>query len=223
MQRQFTVNIPDELWVDSWDEELTAAHVYEGPQYFYIALDGNNSIMDIKYGDLETEAESFSDEEIAKYDYTLTIDAEVNPEIAYGLYVHVHDDREFEDVINHDGSIYKKITNPCLRDYFTVDFRSTSEDPSQKEAFLSPIYKDTTNVLHATALERLNIVKKYSDAYDFDVDDQTKIDAFIETMTAYVELVSTAYPWKYITMNTSEVPKVPVALQLLFNQLPEIN
>jgi protein-tyrosine-phosphatase len=217
MQKQFTVNVPDELWVDSWDNELTATYNYDGPQYFYIAVDNNNSMSDIK------EAEPFTEDEVAKYDYVLTIDAEVNPEIAYALHVHEHEAHEFEDVINHDGSIYKRITNPCLKDYFVVDFRSATENPSEKEAFLSPIYKDKTNILHTTAVARLETVKKYSNVYDFESADQAKIDTFIQTMTAYIELVSTAYPWKYITFNVSEVPKVPVALQLLFNQLPELS
>lgn len=223
MQKQFTVNVPDELWVDSWENELTASYTYEGPQYFYIAVDSNNHMRDIRHGDLENEAEPFSEDEIAKYEYILTIDAEVNPEIASRLYMHEHIPHEFEDVTNHDGSIYKKITNPCLKDYFTVLFRSKPANPSEKEAFLSPIYKDTPNILHTTALARLASVKKYSDAYDFDTDDQAKIDTFIQTITAYIELVSTAYPWKYVTYNVSEVPKVPVALQLLFNQLPELS
>lgn len=223
MQKQFTVNVPDELWVDSWETELTATYTYEGPQYFYIALDNiTNQVYDIKHGNLENEAEPFSEDEVAKYDYILTIDAEVNPEVASALYMHEHDQHEFEDVTNHDGSIYKKITNPCLKDYFTVLFRNSLEDASEKEAFLSPIYKDKTNILHTTAQARLDSVKQYSDAYDFDSGDQLKIDTFIQTMTNYIGLVSTAYPWKYVTYNVSEVPKVPVALQLLFNQLPKL-
>jgi hypothetical protein len=223
MQKQFTVNVPDELWVNSWENELTASYTYEGPQYFYIAVDINNQMNNIRHGDLENEAEPFSEDEIAKYEYILTVDAEVNPEIASRLYMHEHIPHEFEDVTNHDGSIYKKITNPCLKDYFTVLFRSKPANPSEKEAFLSPIYKDTSNILHTTALARLASVKKYDDAYDFDSGDQLKIDTFIQTITAYIELVSTAYPWKYVTYNVSEVPKVPVALQLLFNQLPELS
>ena len=217
MQKQFTVNVPDELWLDSWENQLTASYTYEGPQYFYIAVDGNNSRGAIK------DTEPFTEDEVAKYEYVLTIDAKVNPEIAYALHIHEYEPHEFEDVTNHDGSIYKRITNPSLKDYFVVDFRTNAESLSEKEAFLSPIYKDKTNILHTTALARLDAVKKYNNAYDFESADQAKIDTFIQTITAYIELVAAAHPWKYITYNVSEVPKVPVALQLLFNQLPELN
>jgi hypothetical protein len=221
MQKQFTVHVPDELWVNSWEKQFTATYTYTGPRYFYIAVDGNNSMRAIAHGDVENEAEPFSDEEKNNYEYVLTIDAEVHPEIAHALFVHEHDPHEFEDVVNHDGSIYKKIINPCVRDYFFVDFRS-AENASEKEAFLSPRYKDTSNMLHTTALSRLAAVTKYTDVYDFEGDDQTKITTFIETITEYINVVSTAYPWKYITYNVAEVPKVPVALQLLFNKLPEL-
>jgi len=43
MQKEFTVNIPDELWVDSWENELTTTYTYEGPQNFYLGIDDNKS------------------------------------------------------------------------------------------------------------------------------------------------------------------------------------
>jgi hypothetical protein len=73
------------------------------------------------------------------------------------------------------------------------------------------------------AKERLAIVKKYDIAYDFDAEDQTKIDTFISNINTYLDSIATAYPWKYITMDISEIPKIPASLQLLFNQLPEID
>ena len=223
MQKEFTVNVPNQLWVDSWEDELTATYTYEGPQYFYIGLDNNLSIMELRYGDLEAEAEAFTEEEAAVFNYTVTVDADANPDLATLLYPHTHDDHTFEDETNHDGSIYKKITNPCLRDYFIGDYRINPESPDQAECFANPIYKDVSNILKTTATARLNQVKKYNNAYDFDDADQTKIDSFISTITTYLETVESAYSWKYITMNTSEIPKIPASIQLLFNQLPEID
>jgi len=223
MQKEFTVNVPDQLWVDSWEDGLTATYTYEGPQYFYIGLDQDLRARELRHGDLEAEAEAFSEEEAEAFNYVITVDANTNPDLATLLYPHNHEDHIFEDETNHDGSIYKKITNPCLRDYFIADYRLNPEDLEEAQCFADPIYKDTSSILEKTAKERLSIVKKYDIAYDFEADDQAKIDTFISNINTYLDSIATAYPWKYITMDVSEIPKIPASLQLLFNQLPEID
>lgn len=223
MQKEFTVNVPDELWVDSWENALTQTYTYNGPQYFYIGLGDKNNELVVKFGDLESEADPFTAEESADFIYSLTIDADVNPELAYMLYIHDHEDHMFTEITNHDGSIYQQISNPCMKDYFTLEYKSNADDPDVKEAFLDPIYKDTNNILLSTAKTRLSVVQKYDNAYDFDEADQTKIDTFISTINTYIDSIATAYPWKYITVDISEIPKIPASLQLLFNQLPEID
>jgi len=222
MQKEFTVNIPDELWVDSWEDELTATYTYEGPRYFYAGLDSGLAVHELRYGDLESEAEAFTEEESNKYAFTVIIDADVNPELAHMIYVHDHEDHVFEDIANHDGSIYKKITNPCLKDIYSLEWRMTNTADAA-EAYLEPIYKNTELVLHKIAKSRLNILKKYDNAYDFDTEDQAKVDAAIATFNTYLESIATAYPWKYISVDETEIPKIPASLQLLFNQLPELD
>jgi len=39
MAREFTVNIPDELWVDSWEDGLTATYTYPGPDSIWLEID----------------------------------------------------------------------------------------------------------------------------------------------------------------------------------------
>jgi hypothetical protein len=224
MQKEFTVNVPDQLWVNSWEDGLTKTYTYEGPQYFYIGLDHNLSLLELRYGDDEVEADDFTEEEKSSFQYVITVNSEDNPDLAQLLYPRTSDTAHtFEDEINHDGSIYQKITNPDLRDYFIVNYRINSSSPDQAECFADPIYKETSNVLKTTATSRLAQVKKYNDAYDFDDSDQAKIDSFILAINTYLETIETAYPWKYITMDITEIPKIPVSIQLLFNQLPEID
>lgn len=221
MQKEFTVNVPDEIWVNRWEDGLTETYTYEGPQYFYIGLSANSPVKTL-FGDLSEESPGFTDEESAEFDQIVEIDAEINPEIAHAIYVTDHEEHTFTDVENHDGSIYKLISNPCLKDYFTLGFQS-SEDPLKKEAVLTPIYKETENKLSTVANSRLSLIKKYNDSYDFSTEDQAKIDNYISNITSYLDSISEAYPWKYIEINVAEIPKIPVDLQLLFNQLPEID
>lgn len=223
MQKEFTVNIPDELWVDSWENELTTTYTYEGPQNFYLGVDDNNSIAYVKHGDLDSEADPFTEEEAAGYNWHITVDADVNPEFAWFLYHQADVEYVHEDVANHDGSTYSKITNPTLREYYTLDCRFVEGSTETKELFLDPLYKDPNMDLKTIANDRLKLVKKYDDAYDFDTEDQTKIDTFISNIEAYIASLASAYPWKYVTTDVTEIPKVPTSLQLLFNQLPEID
>jgi len=223
MQKQFTVNIPDELWVDSWEDELTATYTYNGPENFYLGVDDNNSILYIKHGDLDSEAEPFTEEEAAKYNWHVTVDANVNPEFAWFLYHQDEEEYVHEDIVNHNGSIYQKITNPALREYYTLDCRFVEGSTETKELFLAPLYKDLTIAFKTIANQRLAVVKKYNTVYDFDVEDQTKIDSFISNMETYISSLASAYPWKYVEIDVTEIPKIPASLQLLFNQLPEID
>jgi len=223
MQKEFTVNVPDELWVDSWDDSLTATYTYEGPQYFYIGFDSNFSAKILPNHAVEPGAETdpFSDEQAANFIEIITLDANENPDIAYMLYAPYvdHDDHTFEDVANHDGSTYKKITNPHMHDYFELRWnKGVIELPT-----LHARIKDTSNPLHTTAKNRLAHIQKYNNAYDFSTDDQATIDTAITAFNTYIDTVSTAYRWKYVEYDLTEVPKIPAALQILFNQLPEID
>jgi hypothetical protein len=221
MQKEFTVNVPDELWVDSWDDGLTATYTYEGPQYFYIGFDSKFVPTILPNHAVDSEIDPFSDEQAADFIETITLDANENPDIAYMLYAPYvdHADHTFEDVANHDGSTYKKITNPHMHDYFELHWNTiTAELPT-----LHAKVKDTDNQLQITAKNRLAHIQKYNNAYDFDTDDQAAIDAAIATLNTYIDTIATAYPWKYVEYDLTEVPKIPAALQLLFNQLPEID
>jgi hypothetical protein len=223
MQKEFTVNVPDELWVDSWDDGLTATYTYEGPQYFYIGFDSKlgATILPNHIVEADSETDPFSDEQASNFIEIITLDANENPDIAYMLYAQFmeHADHTFEDVANHDGSIYKKITNPHMHDYFELQWNNgVAELPT-----LQARVKDTSNILHTTAKNRLASIQKYNNAYDFDADDQATIDATIATFNTYIDTVSTAYRWKYTDYDLTEVPKIPAALQILFNQLPEID
>ena len=104
MQKEFTVNVPDQLFVDSWEDELTATYTYEGPQYFYIGLDRNLSPLELRYGDDESEADNFTEEELLSFQHVITLNADDNPDLAHLLLPRTSDtDHTFGDETNHDG------------------------------------------------------------------------------------------------------------------------
>ena len=85
-----------------------------------------------------------------------------------------------------------------------------------------PIYKNTKTIAEEKAEKRIEYVKKYNDTYDFDADTQAIIDTFLSDMTAYMTTMSSVYPWKYVTIDENEIPKIPASIVTVFNTLPEV-
>jgi hypothetical protein len=127
----------------------------------------------------------------------------------------------YNTITNHDGSTHQEITNPKLSDLFISRIiPAIGEIPAK--IVLNPIYKEQETINEKLTKERLSFVKKYADVYDFEPEIQSKIDNFVQSCDVYLEALSTAYPWRYVTMNKNEVPKIPASLILLFKTLPEI-
>jgi hypothetical protein len=213
MEKTFTINIPDQLWVDNWEKEKTETYTYRGPAEFNILVEttGNWEIVD--WSDSEFDRETNENETIVKL--TVTDD-----NIAAAHYI-VTRDEEFEyiyeDIINHDGSIHREISNPRLQDYFDLEYRPSSGFS------LSTITKETETENERTAQKRLQYVEKYNEVYDFDEEIQTIIDKFLSDVQSFLEFMQTVYPWRYVTIDPNEVPKIPARLVTEFNKLPDLN
>lgn len=209
MQKTITVNVPDELWVDGFTQNKTAEFTYNGPDTIWAVID-NNFVSPTYYTE---EPTNLPQGKTAKQIVLATAsDAEVAAAI---MLVNSADEHTYTyaDETNHDGSVYKRITNPKLQDIYLV--QAVGDTFS-----LVQVLKDKNNPLTTIAKQRLDYVKKYSDQYDFANSEETAINTYITTITNYLNTISTAYPWKYVTYDTAEVPKIPVQLVTLFNTLP---
>lgn len=219
MEKSFTINVPDELWVDSWENNTTATYTYNGPETIYVLVDkATHSIS--------TVAESADDlEATTEYQEVVAVNANNYTAIAHYL-VGISSEYEYtyETVTNHDGSTYEQISNPSLKDYFQLIHVPIPADWDVEKQFeLDPIYKEAETVNEKIAKERLAYIKKYDDTFDFSEEDQATIDNVITALTNYINSLANAYPWKYVTMDKTEIPRVPASLVTLFSSLPEIN
>jgi len=211
MQKTITVNVPDELWVSGFTQNKTAEFTYNGPDNIWVVID-NNFISPTYYTE---EPAGLQEGRIVKQIALATAtDAEVAAAI---ILVNSADEHTYAyvDETNHDLSVYKRISNPKLQDIYLVQAVGNT-------LTLVQVLKDTANPLTAIANQRLAYVKKYSDVYEFSAENQTAINTYLAALNTYLDTVETAYPWKYVTYNTAEVPKVPVQLVSLFNTLPTI-
>lgn len=210
MNKTLTIKVPNELWVNEFDKNLTKTYEYNGPATFWIVSKDEN-IAPTAY---ENEPETI-EKELKHY---INLDSATDEELALAIMiVHGAEAHEFiySDEINHDGSIYKKIENPRLEDFYAAKF-------VEGKVVLEVIVKDPTLPNEQIAIERRDYVLKYTSTFDFDAEQKAKIDDFLSKINAYLETMKTVYPWKYVTIDKNEVPKIPLSLVQLFNSLPEI-
>lgn len=212
MQKQFTVNVPDQLWVDEWNTDKTESYVYSGPDILYVRISGKTN--DVVYWSLEPiETQPLLE------DFVVEIAATSSEQVAVAHHLHsqgAEHTHSYEDEINHDGSTYKKITNPTIQDWFEIKYDITVG------VCLNPIYKNTKSIAVEKAEKRLDYVKKYDNVYDFDTETQAIIDKFLLDMTTYLATMTTAYPWKYVTIDENQIPKIHSSLVSVFRTLPEL-
>lgn len=206
MKKTITLNVPNELWVDDFSQNKTASFEYDGPDVLWLTHTEDGQLLGFVTEEpegalsIKVEIASATNEEIAAAIIATT--ASVNHQYTY------------EDELNHDGSIYKKITNPRVADYFIAQLLVN-------QITLKVSVKDTKHINLDKALQRKNYVAKYKNAYSFSVEEQAQIDTFMADITAYIDTIKTAYPWKFIEVNEEEIPKIAVNLVKLFNELPD--
>ena len=219
MTQDFTISVPDQLWVDSWDADATKTYTYDGPETVYVAVDVDDyTIHNTSTTELTADPGNTFIVEVTAADY---------PERAM-MVVENNDtdgyEHTFEDETNFDDSIYKKITNPRLSDYFELTYHPIPSDWDPERGLeLTPIYKDWKSAAYDEAVRRRDYVQKYADMYDFDTDDQTKVDTYLTAINNHITTLSTAYPWKFSAeggVPMSSIPKIPVSLVTVFNSLP---
>ena len=214
MEKTFTVNVPDQLWVDSWTNEDTIEYTYNGPDNLHIVVKTTGDFEIIEWA--ETAPTRLID---AETEQVLELDADTHTSVAHLLVAGWVADYTYTytTITNHDDSEYEEMSNPQLPDMFEAKYNIT-------DGFhLSPIYKKVDTVCEITARERLAYVVKYDDAYDFDADTQAVIDTFKSAMSTYLTAMATVYPWRYVTIDTAEIPRVPASLVAAFTDLPALD
>lgn len=211
MEKTFTVNVPDDLWVDSWTQEKTTDYTYNGPATINVLVSLTDDFPIIRWSEEEIEVNDEGKELV------VTIDADTDTAIAHAL-VNAGAEHEYTytTITNHDDSTHEEINNPTINDIYEVVYTPTNGFE------LEQIIKESETMNERTARERLAYVVKYDEAYDFDVEIQTVIDAFKTNMDTYLTTMSTVYPWRYVTIDAAEIPKIPASLVATFNTLPEI-
>ncbi len=215
MRKDFTVNIPDDWWVNKWEEGKTISLTYEGPETVYVVYDDCLTALYIS----EEQVVLSEDQPNRVAEITVNDD---NVAGVYNLYTRNQNvDYTYNTITNHDGSTHQEVANPKLSDIFECSVIPKVDDTPARLT-LNPIYKDIETINEKITKERLSYVQKYANTYEFEATDQAKINTFITACNEYLDTLSGAYPWRYVTMDKDEIPKIPISLITLFKTLPEI-
>lgn len=210
MKKQFTYKIPDELYVNSFEKNLSYSGTYDGPDKLYVLVEDGGFVT--RWGTSPTEEiyNSITSKEIE-------LDPKVNPEVAF--YLTQASDMEyvytFTETKNPDGSIYNELANPKLKDYYWLVYHDNDTHPWEFRLITKAIESGE----EATIKENLAFVKQYSDKYSFDATNQKIIDTYIKNAEAYLNEVANYKPWKFVKFPSDNAPKLPVTLVTLFKSL----
>jgi len=212
MEKQFTIKVPDEIWIDSWETGKTETYTYVGPESIKVLVETTDEFDIVEWTENEFDRDIRHNEKVIEFNVT-----DENVSIAHYIVTNPADfEYEEREVINHDGSLYLEVLHPPIQDYFDLLFKSG-------DFILEPIIKDPETENERIAKQRLQYVRKYNDAYDFEDEIQIVIDKFIQDTEAYLEKMQTVYPWKYVSIDSTEIPKIPAKLVGEFNTLPAID
>lgn len=216
MQQDFTIRVPDQLWVDIWVNEVDVTFTYDGPDTVYAVVNSSRSQLHQVSGSEITSVPD--DQEI------ITISATDYPEIAHAIMeIDSEDDYTYtyEDEAQFNGHAYQKITNPLLTDYFVLEANPIPADWAAARCLrLTVKVKARENTALEKAKARLAYVNTYATQYDFG-SDQTTIDNLITSLETHITTLETAYPWKFDVEPSTDIPKIPASVVALFNGLPE--
>lgn len=211
----FTIAVPDDWWVDSWSNNDTLSFTYPdgAPATFqWIKHEGEGRFEAYIDSDNLKEETNLGDGEVLE-----TLNASDYPAVATWLHIKTTD-HTFDDVTMGDGSVYKKINNPILRDLFEID-------DSGGKPTLRAVYKQITSVIENKVKTRKQYVNAYNSTYDFSSDIQTKIDAYITAADSFATMMAPVGPWMLDSHNDHAgkfaSPKIPTDLITAFSALPK--
>lgn len=113
MIKEFTYQLPDEIYIDSFSQNKTINLKYEGPDLVQVLVNKTSGI--ISGVNPDNYNPDFFD--------LIDVSAEDNPEICYFL-LNSSDNYEYEyvDEIMENGDVYKKVLNPTLQDCYELSF-----------------------------------------------------------------------------------------------------
>ena len=219
MQKQFTIDIPDERWIDSWENNLKLTKTYIGPSKFYAPINlETNNLLGVYFESIPTEVPYTNVEKFSIYEVdsdTDTAISQIIQEITDNEYKLSYI-REFEDEVLHDGSIYAKTTNPMVSDYYRLQYNTETS-----KIVLETIVNDSWHIPQLDFVnEKLDLLKYNRDNISFSESMLAKINTAITQLETYKSTIANARRWKYDSFNMNEIPQIFKSVEQSLKSVP---
>lgn len=209
MSVSFTKKIPDELYIDSFNNNKVINLEYDGPDVLYVLVDKfSNMFVRI----LDSSIDNFN------YDLfeMVVVDSKIHPDVAYYLTNSNIPDREFETETLIDGTTYQKIINPTLKDFYRVKY-----DLESKKWIWEVITVDPKSIRNIVAEKYRNYINENIEKVSNDTILKKTATDYLKTLDTFETSGKGSIPsWKIIEAKISDVPMVPAELMAAFNVLP---
>ena len=117
MEKTFTVNVPDDLWVDLWTEENTAEYTYSGPESINVVVALTGTFDIVRWSEDAIEDANEDTEQV------VVLDANTHTSIAKTLQGSVSDyEYTYTTITNHDDSTHDEMSNPQITDMYEASW-----------------------------------------------------------------------------------------------------
>lgn len=199
MKKSFTVSIPDELWLDTFEKNKELTLEYEGPETIDVFVE--LSTGGVFQGDIP---EVYNQDNYA----VVTLNANDHPDIAYWLVNKLPLEREYASITNVDGSTYVGLDSSvaALRDYFSLNY-----DVENKKFNLVVNVKNEHSALWFKAEENKAYVQNNMAAFNKSL--TTTANTYIDLLNKFqTEGKGSTYSWRLSEFNIADVPAVPPTL-----------
>jgi hypothetical protein len=194
MIKTFSYPMPDELYINSFDEGKEISLTYDGPKYINVLVHTPTGIINgINPEHYDVDSCSL-----------IKINAEQQPEICYYLTNLLENhEYEYEEEIMENGDIYQKIKNPTLLDCYDAVY--DSELKSIKLNVIAKNNLDNYVTLNLTAIRnRLGFIlsneegkKEKGEDQDVSLDLLDQISEVVKDIDKYIEENPYFMSWKY--------------------------
>ena len=221
MIKEFSIPIPNELYIHNYSENKTMNLTYSGPETLYVQVSKTGTVLNFNE---EPPAELDNTD---SFSYFVELNCNTHPAVGYWMTTK-NDPYEmvFEDEINYDGSIYKKLSNPTIHNYYDLIHNRGSSIIYNNGLNSGPwelklIEKDTKTPQEEEALKNLSYVQTKLKNIELEEPYLTTYTNFLSNTESFLALMGNVHPWKFITINET-APKIPLSLIKLIKELPEI-